>query len=277
MLTTSRMTVWASILASATAIGLLVVAGCTLDNPENRPKQIFGRIGGHGGGGQIIEPRRCLIRVAILDRPFRDPAINDALWRVVDEQAIAPAEHNALEANGLRVGAHHRGAAAGGRDDPQGGAAAHAQGRPGRHADRGRRSQDADQHQPAGRSGQPAGDPGRRCLGEGLQGRQRIPPPDPPPPGRARRRPARYPRDPPRPDAAKLLGRTQRRRHRAPGADHPRRPAGGEGSASWPSTWSSRRTRWPLSAPGRRTCGAWARSCSASRRPRTRIATSDSS
>ncbi len=104
MLTTSRMTVWATILASATAIGLLVVAGCTLDNPENRPKQIFGRIGGHGGGGQIIEPRRCLIRVAILDRPFRDPAINDALWRVVDEQAIAPAEHKALDANGLRMG-----------------------------------------------------------------------------------------------------------------------------------------------------------------------------
>ena len=98
----SRMSVWASILASTTAAGLLVVGGCALDKPENRPKQVFNRIGGHGG--QIIEPRRCLIRVAILDRPFRDPAINEALWRVVDEQVISPAEHKALEANGLRVG-----------------------------------------------------------------------------------------------------------------------------------------------------------------------------
>jgi hypothetical protein len=98
----SRMPVWVSILASTTAAGLLVVGGCALDKPENRPKQIAGRIGGHGG--QIIEPRRCFVRVAILDRPFRDPAINEALWRVVDEQVIAPAEHKSLEANGLRVG-----------------------------------------------------------------------------------------------------------------------------------------------------------------------------
>jgi hypothetical protein len=98
----SRMPVWVSILASTAAAGLLVVGGCALDKPENRPKQIAGRIGGHGG--QIIEPRRCFIRVAILDRPFRDPAINEALWRVVDEQVIAPAEHKSLEANGLRVG-----------------------------------------------------------------------------------------------------------------------------------------------------------------------------
>jgi hypothetical protein len=98
----SRMPVWVSILASTAAAGLLVVGGCALDKPENRPKQIAGRIGGHGG--QVIEPRRCFIRVAILDRPFRDPAINEALWRVVDEQVIAPAQHKLLEANGLRVG-----------------------------------------------------------------------------------------------------------------------------------------------------------------------------
>jgi hypothetical protein len=98
----SRMPVWVSILASTAAAGLLVVGGCALDKPENRPKQIAGRIGGHGG--QVIEPRRCFIRVAILDRPFRDPAVNEALWRVVDEQVIAPAQHKLLEANGLRVG-----------------------------------------------------------------------------------------------------------------------------------------------------------------------------
>ncbi len=98
----SRMPVWVSILASTAAAGLLVVGGCALDKPENRPKQIASRIGGHGG--QIIEPRRCFIRVAILDRPFRDPAVNEALSRVVDEQVIAPAQHKLLEANGLRVG-----------------------------------------------------------------------------------------------------------------------------------------------------------------------------
>jgi hypothetical protein len=102
MRSTNRMPMWVSILASATAAGLLIVAGCALDKPENRPKQVFNRIGGHGG--QVIEPRRCLIRVVILDRPFRDPAINELLWRVVDEQVIAPAERKALEANGLRVG-----------------------------------------------------------------------------------------------------------------------------------------------------------------------------
>lgn len=99
---TSRIPVWASILASAMVAGLLVVAGCTLDKPENLPGRVFNRIGGHGG--QIIEPKRCMLRVVILDRPFRDPAINEALWRVVDEQVITRAEQKALQANGLRIG-----------------------------------------------------------------------------------------------------------------------------------------------------------------------------
>ncbi|MHB1562256.1 MAG: hypothetical protein ACYC61_32825 [Isosphaeraceae bacterium] len=99
---TSRIPVWASILASAMVAALLVVAGCTLDKPENLPGRVFNRIGGHGG--QIIEPKRCMLRVVILDRPFRDPAINEALWRVADEQVITRAEQKALQANGLRVG-----------------------------------------------------------------------------------------------------------------------------------------------------------------------------
>ena len=53
MRSTSRMTVWASILVSAVAAGLLAVAGCALDKPQNQPRQVFNRIGGHGG--QIIE------------------------------------------------------------------------------------------------------------------------------------------------------------------------------------------------------------------------------
>lgn len=102
MRSTIRMPVWVSILASAAAAGLLAVAGCSLDNPESRPRQVFNRIGGNGG--LIIQPRQCLIRAALIDRPFRDPAINEAVWRVADEQVIAPAERKALQTNGLRVG-----------------------------------------------------------------------------------------------------------------------------------------------------------------------------
>jgi hypothetical protein len=100
---TSRMSVWIMILAGSAAAGLLIVAGCTLDKVESRPGSVFNRIGGHGGG-QILEPKRCLVRVAILIRPFRDPAINEVAWRAADEQAVTPAERRALEANGLRVG-----------------------------------------------------------------------------------------------------------------------------------------------------------------------------
>lgn len=102
MHSTKRIPVWARVLAGATAAGLVAVAGCSLDKPQNQPGQVFNRIGGHGG--QLIEPRRCLLRVAIVDRPFRDPAINDAVWRVADEQVIAPDERKALAANGLRIG-----------------------------------------------------------------------------------------------------------------------------------------------------------------------------
>ena len=104
MRSTSRMPVWASILAAATAAGLLAVAGCTLDKPENQPKQVFNRIGSGGHGGQVLQPRQCLVRVLILDRPFRDPAINEVAWRIADEQIVAPAERKALAANGLRIG-----------------------------------------------------------------------------------------------------------------------------------------------------------------------------
>ena len=43
--------------------------------------------------------------MAILDRPFRDPAINEVVWRVADEQVdLAEPSGKALEANGLRIG-----------------------------------------------------------------------------------------------------------------------------------------------------------------------------
>ncbi len=60
------------------------------------------RIGGHSG--QLIEPKRCLLKVAIVSRPFGDTTINDVVWRVADEQVIPTAERRAWEVNGLRVG-----------------------------------------------------------------------------------------------------------------------------------------------------------------------------
>jgi hypothetical protein len=81
---------------------LLAVLGCALEKNGNRPGNVFNRVGGHGG--HIIEPKRCVLRVAILSRPFGDPAINEAVWRVADEQAISPRDRRAWEVNGLRVG-----------------------------------------------------------------------------------------------------------------------------------------------------------------------------
>ena len=94
--------VWLATLTTAVAAGLLIVAGCALDKNGSGPGNVFTRIGGHSG--QIIEPKRCLLKVAILSRPFGDPTINDVVWRVADEQVIPPAERRAWEVNGLRVG-----------------------------------------------------------------------------------------------------------------------------------------------------------------------------
>ena len=60
------------------------------------------RIGGHSG--EILEPKRCLLKVAIISRPFGDPAINEVVWKAADEQIIPPKERRAWEANGLRLG-----------------------------------------------------------------------------------------------------------------------------------------------------------------------------
>jgi hypothetical protein len=99
---TNRASLWFSMLAALAMATLAIVGGCTLDKDGNRPGNVFNRIGGHGG--QIIEPKRCLLKVAIVSRPFGDPAVNEVIWRVADEQVVAPAVRRAWEANGLRVG-----------------------------------------------------------------------------------------------------------------------------------------------------------------------------
>jgi hypothetical protein len=75
--------------------------GCSLNRPDMKREAWVTRL---GGGGQVIEPKRCALTLAILTRPMSDEALNSALWRVADEQAISPEARQALEGNGLRVG-----------------------------------------------------------------------------------------------------------------------------------------------------------------------------
>ena len=82
--------------------GVFSCSGCNPHKDQLRPGDIFQRIG--RTGGQVIEPRKCVLRVAILNRPFQDQAINEAVWRVADEQATAPEARRTLEINGLRIG-----------------------------------------------------------------------------------------------------------------------------------------------------------------------------
>src|SRR4051812_27922595 len=82
-------------------LAVLAVAGCTLNKSELRRDNLLTRL---GAGGQVIEPRRCALQVAILSRPLRDQALDAGLWNVADEQAVVPEVRRALEANGLRVG-----------------------------------------------------------------------------------------------------------------------------------------------------------------------------
>ncbi len=92
-----------ALLASATLMGTsLGLWGCNPHKDQIRPENIFGGIGRQTG--EIIEPRKCEIRVWIIDRPFGDTAINQATWKAADEQAIAPEERRALEVNGLKIG-----------------------------------------------------------------------------------------------------------------------------------------------------------------------------
>jgi hypothetical protein len=87
---------------SAASAGLLIVVGCALDKDGVQPAKTFARVGGHSG--EILEPKRCLLKVAIISRPFNDPAINEVVWKAADEQIIPPKERRAWEVNGLRVG-----------------------------------------------------------------------------------------------------------------------------------------------------------------------------
>jgi hypothetical protein len=98
----NRAPVWLKVSPTIATAGLLIVAGCALDKNGSQPGNVVARIGGHSG--QLIEPKRCLLKVAIVTRPFGDRVLNEVVWRVADEQIIPPAERRAWEVNGLRVG-----------------------------------------------------------------------------------------------------------------------------------------------------------------------------
>ncbi len=94
----SRVPFWIWSLATMAVVCLVIVGGCALDKPGN----VYNRIGGHSG--ELIEPKRCLLKVAIISRPSDDQSISQAVWRVADEQVISPEHRRAWEINGLRVG-----------------------------------------------------------------------------------------------------------------------------------------------------------------------------
>jgi hypothetical protein len=98
----SRAPAWVLFLAASASAGLLIVAGCTLDKDGKGLGNTFNRVGGHSG--ELLEPKRCMLKVAILSRPYGDPAIHDAVWKTADEQIIPPKDRRAWEVNGLRIG-----------------------------------------------------------------------------------------------------------------------------------------------------------------------------
>lgn len=98
----SRVPGWILVLATVTVAGLVIVTGCALDKNGAGSERVINRIGGHGG--DMVEPKRCLLRVAILTRPFGDPLVDKAIWVDADEQVVAPQERRAWEVNGLRIG-----------------------------------------------------------------------------------------------------------------------------------------------------------------------------
>ncbi len=94
---------WATVGMSALiVIGSLCLAGCNPHRDQLRPENLFEQIG--RPHGQLIEPRKCMLRVAIVERPLRDPSINEVVWKAADEQSITPEARRTLQVNGIRLG-----------------------------------------------------------------------------------------------------------------------------------------------------------------------------
>lgn len=81
---------------------MFALVGCTLTQSDVRHDALLPA--GLGRTGRVIVPRQCALKLMIPSRPLGDPALNEAVWRVADAQAIDDAARRALEANGLRLG-----------------------------------------------------------------------------------------------------------------------------------------------------------------------------
>jgi hypothetical protein len=88
----------------ALVAAMMAGAGCTLNRSDMRKDPAATILGRLGTSGQVIEPKRCALKVVILPRPLRDKAVEQAVWASADEQTIAPEVRRVLQANGLRVG-----------------------------------------------------------------------------------------------------------------------------------------------------------------------------
>jgi hypothetical protein len=91
--------------ARVLAVGLALLAwvGCTLTKTDLR-RQADDLLPALGPGGQLIVPRQCALKMAVVARPVGDPALGEILWQVADAQAVGDEARRTLEANGLRVG-----------------------------------------------------------------------------------------------------------------------------------------------------------------------------
>ena len=83
--------------------GIALVAalvGCSLTQTSKETEDAIPRI----GGGEVLSPKRCVLRMMVVSRPQGNAALNESLWRVADEQMLDPDAMLTLQANGLRVG-----------------------------------------------------------------------------------------------------------------------------------------------------------------------------
>lgn len=88
-------------IASLTLAGLLAApVGCTLNQQGLRKDGVIPQI----GGGEVVAPKRCMLRVMVATQPQGEAALGELVWRVADEQAIDAESRRVLQTNGLRVG-----------------------------------------------------------------------------------------------------------------------------------------------------------------------------
>ncbi|HEV3166500.1 MAG TPA: hypothetical protein VGZ22_20920 [Isosphaeraceae bacterium] len=81
------------------------VVGCTPSLTGLRKELLLPPLAmGGSGKGQLIAPKQCDVWLAVVSHPLGDNAVNEAVWRVADEQVIGPEARRVLDANGIRIG-----------------------------------------------------------------------------------------------------------------------------------------------------------------------------